>query len=195
MHDDVHLITRLKNRDSDAFAWTFETYSDRIYRLAVSLLEDEQAADGVVQDTFLALIESIDRFEGKSSIGTWLYRVAYNNAAGHLRKLRPQLSLDDDSDGLTMPTELVNWAEIPDDILQGHEALTYIEQAVEMLNPALRSVFLLRDIDELSTEACAHVLGISESAVKVRLHRARLALRETLATYFDERMSIVRGNG
>jgi RNA polymerase sigma-70 factor, ECF subfamily len=104
MLDETQLIEALRRRNMDALAIVFETYSDRIYRLAVSLLHDEQAADEVVQDTFLSLIEHIDSFEGRSRLGTWLYRVAYNHALGRLRRAKPQLDLDElENDSLPLP--------------------------------------------------------------------------------------------
>jgi len=176
----TELVEALKRRDESALAWVFENHADRIYRLALGILHDEQQADGVVQDTFLALIEHIDGFEGRSALGTWLYRVAYNQCMGRLR--HPPLLLDDK---LPMPENFVDWRAVPDDLLTSAEMRGQIDQAIETLKPALRAVFLLRDVEELSTEETAQALGISVGAVKVRLHRARLALREALAGYFD----------
>jgi RNA polymerase sigma-70 factor (ECF subfamily) len=189
MGDDSSLVTRLKQRDRDALAEVFEMYSDRIYQLALSLMHDEQVADGVVQNTFMALIEHIDTFEGRSSLGTWLYRVAYNEVMGRLRRARPEVALDDDSDDdLAVPEKMIDWQTLPDALLSGSELMHQIDQAVQTLRPGLRAVFVLRDMEELSTEETAQVLGITSGTVKVRLHRARLALREQLAGYFEERV-------
>jgi RNA polymerase sigma-70 factor (ECF subfamily) len=187
MRDEQALIEALRQRDSDALSSMFETYSDRIYRLALSLLHDEQAADGVVQDTFISLIEHIDGFEERASLGTWLYRVAYNNCIGRLRRIRPQFDLDDSEDA-PLPERLMDWNAIPEALLASSESIEQISQAVEALNPALRVVFLLRDVEELSTLETAQVLDLKPGTVKVRLHRARLALREELADYFEERI-------
>lgn len=184
MTEDRRLLERLRDGDSEALSTVFELYSDRIYRLALSLLHDEQSADGVVQDTFMALIEHLDSFEGRSSIGTWLYRVAYNNCMGRLRKIRPEVDVED-SDAV-MPERFIDWQTIPETMLTGSEAMAQVEEALETLSPALRAVFILRDIEDLSTEEVAQALDISISAVKVRLHRARLALREALSAYFEE---------
>ncbi len=183
---DKDLLAALKRREPEALEKVFERFSDRIYRLAISLLHDEQQADGVVQNTFLALIENIDRFEGRSHIGTWLYRVAYNECMGRLRRIRPDMSLDNLDDDAPMPNVFFDWQELPEEVLHSAEVREQIEQAVEALSPALRAVFMLRDVEELSTKETAEALGISEAAVKVRLHRARLALRERLAGYFEE---------
>lgn len=189
MADEQELIAALRQRDPDALSEVFTRYADRIYRLALSVLHDEQQADGVVQDSFLALIEHIDTFEGRASIGTWLYRVAYNGAMGCLRRQRPAAVLDEmDEEGIA-PAGLLDWRNLPEDVLTGREAAEQVAQAVAALAPTLRAVFTLRDVEQLSTRETAAVLGISEAAVKVRLHRARLALREQLAGYFEEYMA------
>lgn len=184
--DEQELIAALKRREQDALTTVFERYSDKIYRLAISILHDEQQADGVVQNTFLALIEHINGFEGRANIGTWLYRVAYNECAGRLRRTKPQISIDDMQDEDVMPATFVDWRQLPEQILTSQEALIQMQKAIASLPTTLSAVFNLRDIEELSTRETAEILGISESAVKVRLHRARLALREHLAAYFEE---------
>lgn len=186
--NEQQLLTALHQRDDTALTFLFERYADHIYRLALRLLNNETMADGVVQDTFMVVLEHIDSFEGRSSIGTWLYRIAYNNAVGRLRKMRPELELDDTTDSLYIPEAFIDWETIPERTMSSSEVKTELDRAIATLNPTLRAVFLLRDVEELSTEETAHILGISEGAVKVRLHRARLALREQLAGYFAELM-------
>lgn len=190
MADETQLIEALQRRDQAALSTVFEQYANKIYRLAAGILQDEQQADGVVQDTFLKLIEHIDSFEGRSSIGTWLYRVAYNEANGRLRKSKPQVNMDELVDADLMPACLVDWETLPEQVMSSSEALDLMQQAIEDLSPSLRAVFQLRDIDELSTQETADILGIKPAAVKVRLHRARLALRERLAHYFEEYTSV-----
>ncbi|MBZ0292249.1 MAG: sigma-70 family RNA polymerase sigma factor [Anaerolineae bacterium] len=187
MMDERALVSALKAQDPAALAQLFEHYSDKLYRLAVSLLHDEQQADGVVQNTFLSLITHIDGFEGRSKLGTWLYRVAYNESMMRLRRVKPELALDDvDDEDVFMPASLVDWQTVPEAVTESQEAQTEMERAVASLKPDLRAVFTLRDVEELSTRETAEILGISESLVKVRLHRARLALREQLSIYFEE---------
>jgi RNA polymerase sigma-70 factor (ECF subfamily) len=186
---EADLLHRLRQRDQSALAEVFEVYSDRIYRLALSLLHDEQSADGVVQDTFISLIEHIDGFEGRSSLGTWLYRVAYNHCMGRLRRVRPQVPLleevEDNLDQPIMPTHLMDWRNLPEALFGSSEAMQQMTLAIQGLAPSLRAVFILRDVEERSTEETAQIMAISPGAVKVRLHRARLALREALADYFE----------
>lgn len=189
MADEKQLISDLRRRDPGALAHVFDAYADRIYRLAVSMLHDEQQADGVVQETFLALINHIDRFEARASLGTWLFRVAHNEVMSRLRVRNPQLEIDALDDGERMPSALIDWQTLPEATLSSTEAMDQMEAAIARLSPGLRAVFTLRDIEELSTRETADILGISETAVKVRLHRARLTLREGLAAYFEERVA------
>lgn len=182
--DDDRLLAALRDKDGAAFRWLFNTYSDRIYRLAAGLLESDVEADGVVQDTFLKFIEKIDRFEGRSSIGTWLYRVAYNLCQDRLRARRPLTAIEQESrdDGeMPLPAIFVDWTHTPELLLDEEELQEALRQAVEALPITLRSTFLMRDVEGLSTADCAAALEISDSACKVRLHRARLQLREALS--------------
>lgn len=177
---ETDLIQRLKQRDATALTALFEQYADRLYRLGLRLLHDPILADDVVQNTFLTLIEHIDSFEGRSNIRTWLYRVAYHDALGKMRQPAWAM-LPDDSDDIPMPTILVDWDCIPENVLSQAETHAQMAHAIELLPPLQRAVFTLRDIDELSTQETAEALGLSISSVKVTLHRARLALRERLS--------------
>jgi RNA polymerase sigma-70 factor (ECF subfamily) len=158
--------------------------------LAFSLLGEDQAAEDVVQETFLSALDHRASFEGRSSLSTWLYRIAYNAAQNRLRR-KPEEALpgedEEDEQGrpLPMPKSLGEWEMLPERILIDAEARSLLDAAVSRLATKLRVVFQLRDIDELSTEETAQVLGVTEPVVKVRLHRARLQLREELATYFS----------
>lgn len=190
VENETALIAALRQRDPTALSTLFEQYADKVYRLAVSVLHDEVQADGVVQNTFLALIENIHTFGGRSSIGTWLYRVAYNECIQRTRRAKSIVDLNErEDDGDSLPTHFIDWKTVPDDIFASSEAMTQMEYAIANLKPDLRSVFVLRDVEELSTAETAEVLGVSENVVKVRLHRARLALREMLAAYFEKRVN------
>ncbi|MCA9928094.1 MAG: sigma-70 family RNA polymerase sigma factor [Anaerolineales bacterium] len=177
------LLKRLRVRDPEAFQYLFETTSDKLYRVAVGLLRDEAEAEGVVQDTFLRLFEKLDQFEGRSKVSTWLYRVAYNLAVERLRKQRPTLSIEEEpeNDLLMMPVVLVDWGQWPERLLTDAEVTAELDKAIAALPETYRAVFLLREVEGLSTEETAVIAGISTGAVKVRLHRARLFLREQLA--------------
>jgi RNA polymerase sigma-70 factor (ECF subfamily) len=188
MMNEQEMLAALRRRDQVAFSQLFETYSDKVYRLAVGLLEDETEAEGVVQDTFIRLFERLDQFEGRSKLGTWLYRVAYNLCQDRLRRRRPvsPLATDVDDETIPVPTIFVDWSQVPERYLTEAEITAELDRAIATLPPKLKAVFMLREIEGLTTRECAEVLEISESATKVRLHRARLLLREQLAAYFTE---------
>lgn len=180
--DEQMLLAALRQREAQAFATLFELYSDKIYRLALSLLKEEAAAEGVVQDAFLRLIERLDQFEGRSGLGTWLYRIAYNLSVDRLRQRRPEVILDDEGeDGrLPAPIHVVDWTQWPEQLLSDAEVTAELDKAIAALPEKFRVVFVLREVEGLSTEETAQITGLSLSATKVRLHRARLFLREQL---------------
>lgn len=182
---DHALLERLRQRDTSALAELYERYANRLYRLGLRLLHDPDLAGDIVQTAFMALIDHIDTFEGRASLGTWLYRVAYNEAVGRLRA-RQTLPLLEETDDVSPPEALCDWSALPEDAVYRAEAAGQIDAALEALPPVLRAVFQLRDIEELSTRETADALGMTEAAVKVALHRARLRLREQLSAYFIE---------
>ena len=189
MMNEQEMLVALRRRDPAAFGQLFETYSDKVYRLAVGLLENETEAEGVVQDTFIRLFERLDQFEGRSKLGTWLYRVAYNRCQDRLRKRQPvsPLAMDvDEDESMPVPTIFIDWSQVPERYLTEAEITAELDSAIATLPAKLKAVFMLREIEGLSTKECAEVLEISDSATKVRLHRARLLLREQLAAYFTE---------
>lgn len=165
-------------------------------------MNNPQEAEEVMQETFISAFRALDRFEGRSQLGTWLYRIAYNAALMRLRKREPvTTSIDEpvfNDEGEDMPRQLVDWGLAPDQLVLNSELRTALNRAVETLPESLRSVFVLRDIEGLSTSETAETLGITETNVKVRLHRARLALREQLTKYFagkEEQANDRRGQG
>ena len=193
MLDESALIESLRRCEPDSFTRLFEAYSDRIYRLAVRFLNDPNESEEIVQDTFLTICEKIDSFEGRSKLGTWIYRIAANHALMRLRsRKRSGPSLDDeasDVDEAIMPGLLNDWSQAPESITANTESIAEMERAIAELPDSLRTAFVLRDLEELSTEEAAETLGISAGALKVRLHRARLLLRERLSGYFAERVA------
>ncbi len=188
--DELEILHGLKSdQPQAALTALFEQYADRVYHLALGLLGDEDTAEDVVQDTFLSVFRSREQFEGRSSAGTWLYRIAYNLSLDRLRSkqtlpLPEEDGLDEMDHPPPLPREFIEWRWLPEELIQDQERRRALDEAIQSLSPALRAVFLLRDVEELSTEETAAVLSISTSAVKVRLHRARLELREKLATLF-----------
>ncbi len=183
-------VEALKRGDKVAFAQVVELYADRLYNLALKLTGDPLEAEDVLQETFLSAYRNIGQFEGRSNVGTWLYRIAYNAAMMQRRKKQPEtVSIDEPltlDDGEDVPRQFFDWCCLPESDLLSNEALEYMNRAIQMLPEALRSVFVLRDIEGLSTAEVADVLGLTIPAVKSRLHRARLFLRERLTEYFSE---------
>jgi len=189
IQDDAALVARLQAGDQAAYAELVEQHAAKIYRLALRMMGNEADAEDVLQETFLSAFKSIDRFEERSSLSTWLYRIASNAALMRLRRKEPvQVSVDEPverDDGDLMPRQFFDFCCLPEDTLLREEAGEVMQRAVEGLSPTLRSVFILRDIEGLSTEETAQALDLSISAVKSRLMRARLKLREELSLYFS----------
>ncbi len=182
-------LEALRSGDRAEFARLVDAYSGVIYRLAVKMLDNPQDAEDVLQETFLKAFKALPKFDGRSSLSTWLYRIAANEALMLLRKRKVQfVSIDEPNetdDELQEPLEIVDWCCMPESELLSAEARRYLDQAIDNLSPNLRIVFLLRDIEGLSTEETAQALNLSEMAVKTRLSRARLQLRERLTGYYS----------
>jgi RNA polymerase sigma-70 factor, ECF subfamily len=188
-------IDALRSGDREEFALMVDTYSTKIYRLAYRMMGNEQEAEDVLQETFMNAYRALPSFEGRSNIGTWLYRIATNQALMRLRKKQPaSISVDEpvtDDDWEEIPRQFVDWCCLPEKELMTSEAREELDSALETLSSNLRIVFILRDVNGLSTRETAQVLNISEAAVKTRLLRSRLKLREELSSYFSERLSEV----
>lgn len=186
-------LPRLRAGDRAEFARLVDAYSGVIYRLGLKMLDDPQDAEDILQETFIKAYRYLKDFDGRSSLSTWLYRIATNEALMLIRKRKNvPLSFDealDQDQEIEKPLQILDWCCMPEKELMSAEARLYMQQAVEQLSPGLRAVFVLRDIEGLSTEETSRVLNLSESAVKTRLSRARMRLRELLTAYFGERMS------
>jgi RNA polymerase sigma-70 factor (ECF subfamily) len=192
-------IDGLRAGDRAQFARLVDIYSGPIYRLGLRMLAREQDAEDVLQNTFLNALTHISTFEGRSSISTWLYRIAANEALMLLRRKRPEVNIDDtnsDEDGdQPSPTVFVDWGALPEDELLSAEGKKALDQAILTLPETLRMVFLLRDVQDLSIKETAEILGLSEANTKTRLLRARLYLRERLSIYYGERLNPEKTNG
>lgn len=186
--NDAELLARLKAGEQRAYTDLVERYSGTVYNLALRMMNNPQEAEEVLQETFISAFKALDRFEGRSQLGTWLYRIAYNAALMRLRKRQlPTSSIDEpvtNDDGEEMPRQLIDWAALPADVALSNELRGVLDEAVAKLPDTLRVVFVLRDIEGLSTAEVADSLGLTETNVKVRLHRARLVLREQLNAYY-----------
>ncbi len=186
-------LEALRRGDPLEFARLVDAYSGMIYRLAKRILQNPQDAEDILQETFIKAYNALPRFDGRSRLSTWLYRIATNEALMLLRKKRPPtVSVDspggNDADDDGLPLQIVDWCCLPESELMSEEARRHLERSIEALPETLKTVFVLRELEGLSVRETAQVLEISEAAVKTRLHRARLALREALTVYFKERL-------
>jgi len=187
---EAALIARLRRRDTEALEVLMERHAARVYRVAFGITRNDADAEEVVQDVFLSLFEKIAVFEERAALGTWLYRVATNRALLRRRgkRLELEVSLEDQlptfrDDGHRAGERsflLADWSASAEDGLLSDETQALVRRAIDLLPPHYRAVVMLRDVEELSNEETAEILGEAVSSVKSRLHRARMVLREQL---------------
>ncbi|HLX42992.1 MAG TPA: RNA polymerase sigma factor [Bryobacteraceae bacterium] len=189
--DEAALVAKAKAGDAQAFTDLVKQYERKIYRLAKHITQNDEDAEDVLQESFLKAYEHLDNFQGNSKFYTWIVRIAVNESLMKLRKRKGDrtVPLDEPVDtGEEMVTrEIAVWEDNPEQRYSREEIQEILDKAVEGLKPDFRTVFILRDIEELSTEETAETLGISVPAVKSRLLRARLALREKLTRQFKRK--------
>ena len=187
------LIERLRDGDDAALETLMERYASRVYRVARSITRTDADAEEVVQDVFMTLARKIDNFEGRAALGTWIYRVATNAALLRRRGKRAQLEVSLEEHLPTFKDDghregdrsylLADWSQTPETELLGGEARAILSRAIDQLPEPYRAVLVLRDVEELTNEETARILGESVASVKSRLHRARMALREQLTRH------------
>jgi len=189
--DETTLVAQSREGDTVAFGELVRRYEGKIFRLAQHVTQNREDAEDVLQETFMKAYEHLDQFQGNSKFYTWIVRIAVNQALMKLRRRKTDksVSLDEtiDTGEDTMVREIAAWDEDPEQRFTREELGGILDTAVKSLEPPYRSVFVLRDIDELSTEETAEALGLSIPAVKSRLLRARLQLREKLTRYFTRK--------
>lgn len=190
VRDDEHLLVAAAQAgDAAAFEELVNRYDGKIFRLTRNITGNREDAEDAMQDAFLKAYAHLQDFHGDSRFYTWLVRIAANEALMRLRKRRPnQFSLDEpiEGDDDFFPRELEDWGPTPEQKYAQTEMHNIVSDVIERLAPEYRIVFLLRDFEELSTQETAEALGISVSAVKSRLLRARLRLREKLGRHFRQ---------
>ena len=189
--DETLLVSKAQAGDSAAFSELVSRYQNKIYRLAKHITQNDEDAEDVLQEAFLKAYEHLDGFQGNSKFYTWIVRIAVNEALMKLRKRKTDRSVPLD-EPIDTGEEMVNreiavWEDNPEQRYSRQEMQEILDEAVESLKPDFRTVFALRDIEELSTEETAEALNISVPAVKSRLLRARLALREKLTRKFKRK--------
>jgi RNA polymerase sigma-70 factor (ECF subfamily) len=189
--EDEHLlVAAAKKGDMAAFEELVNRYERKIFRLTMNITGNREDAEDAMQDAFLKSYSHLKTFQGDSRFYTWLVRIAANEALMRLRKRRPnQVSLDEPvvgNDDNLIPREVQDWGPGPEQRFAQTEMREILSHVIEQIEPEYRMVFVLRDIEELSTEDTAATLGLSVPAVKSRLLRARLKLRQKLDRYFKQ---------
>ncbi len=196
--NDADLVAAAKAGDLSSFEELVNRYEQRIYRLAINITQHREDAEDVLQDTFLKCFEHLVEFRGDSRFYSWLVRIAVNQALMKLRRGRVDKSvpLEDavDGQGEIIPREVAEWRPSPEQILAQAELRIILERSMQTLSPSQRAVFLLRDVEGLSTEETAELLNLTVAAVKSGLHRARLQLREELSKVFQPGDNRIGGN-
>jgi RNA polymerase sigma-70 factor, ECF subfamily len=185
--DEAVLVAGAKSGDISAFEKLVHRYENRIYRLTYNVTQNREDAEDSTQDAFLKAYQHLGEFQGESRFYTWLVRIAVNEALMKLRRRRPgQVSLDEsiETEEDLVPRQIEDWGPKPDERYAQTELQGILAKAIAQLEPSYRIVFQLRDIEELSTEETARLLDLSVPAVKSRLLRARLKLRQTLDRHF-----------
>ena len=186
---DEELVQKAQGDDERAFGKLVERYETKVYSLAMKMLRNPEDAEDVLQDTFLRAYRGIKSFQGNSTFSTWIYRITANSALMRLRKKQlPTVSIDD-ADERETPINIADWSPGPVEQLLTQETQKAMDEAIEALPPEFKQVFILRDVEELSNAEVAEILDLSVAAVKSRLHRARLKVRNRLAVYFSDAKS------
>jgi RNA polymerase sigma-70 factor (ECF subfamily) len=189
--DEAAIVAQARLGDAKAFTDLLRRYEGKIFRLAQHITQNREDAEDVLQEAFLKAYEHLDQFQGQSKFYTWIVRIAVNQALMKLRKRKSDrsVSLDEtiDTGEDTVAREIAAWDENPEQQYSREEVNEILSSAIDGLAPIYRAVFVLRDVDDLSTEETAEALELSVPAVKSRLLRARLQLRDKLTRYFKRK--------
>jgi RNA polymerase sigma-70 factor, ECF subfamily len=189
--DEAQMIASILAGNTHEFHDLIEPYERSVYSMALSMLQNEADAEDVAQEAFLKAFRNLGKFRGEAKFSTWLISITLNEARSRLRqkKTAKTESLDElNEGGHVSPALLRDWREIPSEVLERGEVRVLLQHAITDLPLIYREIFLLRDMEDLSVDQSAKVLGISVSAAKVRLHRARMMLQKKLAPQFKQIM-------
>src|ERR1700722_17874055 len=194
--DDMELVHASKNGDVAAFEQLVKRYDRKLLRIAQSVTHNREDSQDAVQEAFLKAYTHLATFREDSKFSTWLFRITVNQSLMKLRKQRTtrEASLDEDfqADGDVLPKEVTDWAPNPEQLYWASELRDILIKCLEELSPILRMVFVLRDVEGLTIDQTVEVMNVSETAVKARLWRARLQLRESLNKYFSKQAESAR---
>jgi RNA polymerase sigma-70 factor (ECF subfamily) len=189
--EELALVHAAKAGDMGAFEELVRRYDRNVFRIAQHITQNREDAEDVVQDAFLKAYQNLAKFQENSKFYTWLVRIAVNEALMKLRRRRPgqMVSLDEDikTEDDSIPREVADWSPNPEQLYDQGELREILTKTIQGLPAGFRTVFVLRDVEGLSTEETAEALGLSVPAVKSRLLRARLQLRDRLTKYFRSR--------
>jgi RNA polymerase sigma-70 factor (ECF subfamily) len=195
--EETTLVEQARQGDVQAFGRLVLMYERRIFRTARHILQNDDDAEDVLQDTMMKAFEHLDSFQGQSKFYTWLVRIAVNESLMKLRKRKSDrtVSMDESIETEEEPIvrEIAVWDDNPEAKYSQAELREILDKAIQSLKPIFRTVFILRDVEELSTEETAEMLGLSIAAVKSRLLRARLQLRERLTRVFKRKGDQILG--
>jgi len=190
---DLPLVNAVRNGDESAFEELVRRYDRKLYRVAQGIIHNHEDAEEVVQAAFLKAYLNLYRFQGNSKFSTWLIRIAMNESFMKLRKQRSNREQPLDTDNAFGPErsshnrlDLTDWAANPESLYSATELRQILENCLQKLQPRLRVVFVLRDIEGHSISETSGILDLTATAVKTRLSRARLLLREELTRYFKK---------
>ncbi len=188
---ELALVQAAKAGEISAFEELVKRYDRNVFRIAQHITQNREDAEDVVQDAFLKAYENLEQFQGQSKFYTWLVRIAVNEALMKLRRRRPERTVSLDQDVVTeedsIPREVADWSPNPEQLYTQSELRDILTKTIQGLPASFRTVFVLRDVEGLSTEETAEALDLSIPAVKSRLLRARLQLRERLNRFFKRR--------
>lgn len=185
--DDLPTVERVLAGDTQAFDEIVRRHQQRVYRTTLAVTGNQEDAEEAVQETFLNAYQHLDQFHREARFTTWLTRIAVNEGLQVLRKRKNMESLDEPvmSGEEMMPRQVEDWHDNPEELYAKQEIKQFVEEAIRSLPPAYRVTFVLRDVEGLSIEETTEALGLSVAAVKSRLLRARLMMREVLAKRFE----------
>jgi len=182
---EENLISRILDGENDLFLELIRPYQRTVYATLVTMLRSKEDAEDVTQDVLLKALDRLHQFRQEAAFGTWLIQIAINEARMRKRKMRQgtmfSLTSAADDDGAYVPKDFADWREIPSEALERSETREALAKALALLEEHYRLAFILRDVNELSITETANVLGITRGAVKTRLRRARLMLRDILS--------------
>jgi RNA polymerase sigma-70 factor, ECF subfamily len=195
LENEAVLVSEAQRGSAESFAVLVKQYERPIYRLSKAVTGDQEDAEDVLQETFLKAYKNLGNFRGESRFYTWLVRIAMNEALTHLRRRNPStwVSLDepiDTDDSGPVTQEIKDWRDNPEECYSNTELREILSKALQDIEPPLRVVFVLRDVEGLSCEETAMVAGLSVPTVKSRSMRARLKLRKKLSFWFERRPAL-----